>query len=608
MRVEPTVVTYAAVIASCEAGGRWQLALDFLREIRHRKLQGNLVAFNAAVSACEKASQWTWALQILEDVTSFALQPNVITCSAAISAGEKAAEWAPALSVLEDARSHKLRPNLVAYNAFLGACQNAWQWERSLATLATLDADVISLTSAVSASGDASQWPRAAGMFREMHWRQIESDFSFLSATTSAKAVASSWQKAVEMQEILVLMHQTPGIGFFNSLLHACHQGSAWLQSVQLLTEERRFGARPDELGLSAVLLGCVSQRAFRAARRSDQAPCEVGISGEQVKDLLWACRGREFVFSEPLPWAVAVTRAGHGKEPQAAVAKAPGVPPRFNNHHGIKGMNSMTSVLLAVSMEKLEMRLVYSYKASVFEITNMTRMTMQLVKDELGQERPVEPADTTAADVAAQVAAQRIEEPVPPRERRERRASEESEDVVQSLKSTFDKEIFDHHDGDGSGRLSFDEIIKVIETLMEEQVPDEDTVKNRIQSGQTKQFVPHGLFDLNFEDFLVWYSPLERKVLGHRLRSFSVQEKRMRNLAKLNGLDALCMDRVDEEEFENVLREASTTCFFWREIDEDESGKATFVEFLNFWSSRHDEMVLFALMRRFGQSEAQGE
>lgn len=45
-----------------------------------------------------------------------------------------------------------------------------------------------------------------------------------------------------------------------------------------------------------------------------------------------------------------------------------------------------MTSVLLAVSMEKLEMRLVYSYKASVFEITNMTRMTMQLVKDELGR------------------------------------------------------------------------------------------------------------------------------------------------------------------------------------------------------------------------------
>eukprot|EP00438_Fugacium_kawagutii_P007640 Skav207583 [mRNA] locus=scaffold2931:258695:266900:+ [translate_table: standard] len=75
-------------------------------------------------------------------------------------------------------------------------------------------------------------------------------------------------------------------------------------------------------------------------------------------------------------------------------------------------------------------------------------------------------------------------------------------------------KKIFDAHDEDRSGRLSFDEIVRVIETLMERQVPDEQTVQLRIQSGQSKQllnqwlkFVPQNSMDLSFEEFLLWYS-----------------------------------------------------------------------------------------------------
>lgn len=496
--------------------------------------------------------------------------------------------------------------------------------------------------------------------------------------------------------------------------------------------------------------------QALKAPIREPQAPIQPQVRpgtlrSEQVKDLLWACRGIAEAFHstggrfsasgklrpsklEPIQevdstsskWTKSIPEFGGScKEPQAAVAKARGVkgvkgkrrPRPCNAHFQVfKGMPPPPPLPSAARSRSCRPA------PSPWGATAIQQPPWNQRRPQ-GQERPVEPADTTAADVAAQVAAQRaeawqpwlvsamktrIEELVPPRERRERRASEESEvvmkspsspsfagafsascspsfrsrmrsntetsmmlesDVVQSLKSTFDKvfgdknatsptsppnrggesvplwqmhklapemnmtlqgvlqakEIFDHHDGDGSGRLSFDEIIKVIETLMEEQVPDEDTVKNRIQSGQTKQllnswlrFVPHGLFDLNFEDFLVWYS-----CTGFMTDLLvDDKEKRMRNLAKLNGLDALCMDRVrrsfaafdldnsgevDEEEFENVLREVmsippnlsiprSRIRFFWREIDEDESGKATFVEFLNFW------------MRRFGQSSGTGQ
>eukprot|EP00913_Durusdinium_trenchii_P010180 g9545.t1 len=147
-------------------------------------------------------------------------------------------------------------------------------------------------------------------------------------------------------------------------------------------------------------------------------------------------------------------------------------------------------------------------------------------------------------------------------------------------------KEIFDHHDGDGSGRLSFDEIIKVIETLM-------------AAGTSWVRFVPHGLFDLNFEDFLVWYS-----CTGF-MTDLLVDDKE--TVLSFAAFDLDNSGEVDEEEFENVLREVmsippnlsiprSRIRFFWREIDEDESGKATFVEFLNFW------------MRRFGQSSGTGQ
>lgn len=189
--------------------------------------------------------------------------------------------------------------------------------------------------------------------------------------------------------------------------------------------------------------------------------------------------------------------------------------------------------------------------------------------------------------------------------------------DMNMSLEKVVEaKEIFDAHDEDRSGRLSFEEITRVIETLMERQVSDNATVQQRIQSGQSKQllnqwlrYVPQDNLDLDFEDFLLWYS-----CTGFMTDLLvDEKEKRIRTLAKVNGLDAMCMDRVrrsftsfdldrsgevDEEEFENVLREVmnipphlqippSRIRFFWKEIDEDDSGKASFHEFLNFWLCR---------------------
>ncbi|CAL1141905.1 unnamed protein product [Cladocopium goreaui] len=303
MLLQPTVVTLSAMITGVALA--WQLAMEFLREIREQQLQGNLVAYNAAISSCEKASQWTWALHLQQEAAAESLHPNVITCSAAVSACEKAAEWEPALSLLLCAGKQQVEKNLVTYNAFLGACQNAWQWKRSLAILRSLsDADVISHTSAVTSLGETSQWCRSTGLLAELNTWRIQADFSLLSAITSAMApMAQAWREAVEMQELLPLMHQKPGVSFVNSLLRACHAGSAWRQSTQVLSAQHLSRLVPDELALQSALLGSLTAGAFTAARRilDDLAtglreemsvPKAVSMR-DYVEDLFGRCKGR---------------------------------------------------------------------------------------------------------------------------------------------------------------------------------------------------------------------------------------------------------------------------------------------------------------------------
>ena len=64
--IPPDVITYSSAIGACEAGGKWQRALDFLERCVSAGIQPNMITYSSAIGACEEGGKWQRALDLLE--------------------------------------------------------------------------------------------------------------------------------------------------------------------------------------------------------------------------------------------------------------------------------------------------------------------------------------------------------------------------------------------------------------------------------------------------------------------------------------------------------------------------------------------------------------
>lgn len=71
--IKPNVISYGAAISACCAKGRWERAIELLREMSDAGVPPNTITFSAAISACEKAGRWEKALQLLDEVSGWLL-------------------------------------------------------------------------------------------------------------------------------------------------------------------------------------------------------------------------------------------------------------------------------------------------------------------------------------------------------------------------------------------------------------------------------------------------------------------------------------------------------------------------------------------------------
>ena len=64
----------------------WFQALCLLAALDSADLQPDLVTFNALLTSCEKAAAWRWALAVLQGLGEHELKPDTVSVNAAISA------------------------------------------------------------------------------------------------------------------------------------------------------------------------------------------------------------------------------------------------------------------------------------------------------------------------------------------------------------------------------------------------------------------------------------------------------------------------------------------------------------------------------------------
>jgi pentatricopeptide repeat domain-containing protein 1 len=87
--------------------------------MRAAGVQPTVITYNALISAYEKGAQWERAKAAFEEMKAVGVQPTVITYSALISAYGKGAQWERARATFEEMRAVGVQPDRPTYNPLL---------------------------------------------------------------------------------------------------------------------------------------------------------------------------------------------------------------------------------------------------------------------------------------------------------------------------------------------------------------------------------------------------------------------------------------------------------------------------------------------------------
>jgi pentatricopeptide repeat domain-containing protein 1 len=188
-----------SLIASCGRGGRPDMAIEVLNEMRVYGLQPDTVSYRNAVIACNQAEHemhraarnhrevrlaqdevgfawWECALSLLRRMQEEGQQPDTQTFSSAISACESAGQWQRALRVLQSTLDDgdDSRLNLYCFNAAIAACEKGGAWvealeiyERMKAHGGSLRPNFVTIASLVLALDRGGQKELAQEVYRE---------------------------------------------------------------------------------------------------------------------------------------------------------------------------------------------------------------------------------------------------------------------------------------------------------------------------------------------------------------------------------------------------------------------------------------------------------
>ena len=297
---KPNAIHYNVAVGACAAAGRWEEAVQLLRELAdvadgappRRAHAGagaspEARAFTMGIEACGKAGQPAAALELL-GVMRRVTPPDVVAYNAAIKAmvdSEQAkgllremkehgvpfnrATYTNLIHVLGAARQtgqalavldRMPTPDAVAYNAAISACAATGAWEEAIGLLGRMEGagvapTVVSYASALGACANGSRPLRGAALFRLMRWRGVRPD----AVATSAAITAAT--RGGRPAAALALFETMRGEGdlkadavMYNAALHACAVGGDGRAALRLHREMRAEGVAPNDVTYSALL------------------------------------------------------------------------------------------------------------------------------------------------------------------------------------------------------------------------------------------------------------------------------------------------------------------------------------------------------------------
>ncbi|CAJ1380221.1 unnamed protein product [Effrenium voratum] len=237
---------------------QWQRAMEVFAAMQTEGPSPDTYALGAAVAAC---GNWQHVLELLQAARRYCLQPNAVVCNSAISAC--GAHWQVALAIMEEMGEARLGDHVTCGSA-IAACKKAGQWELALALLESEPKlrNVVAASTAISACAEAQQAERAAELLQSLPGMHIEPSAASFNAASSCQ----SWDLALEVLwrplDYVFQLRVTCGCRRFAAIhgvearaslgaMKAFERGCRWQSALALL----RPGCKDIQLG--AALRAC---------------------------------------------------------------------------------------------------------------------------------------------------------------------------------------------------------------------------------------------------------------------------------------------------------------------------------------------------------------
>eukprot|EP00435_Cladocopium_sp_Y103_P026574 s1204_g6.t1 len=287
---------FNSMVASAGRERLWQLALSLQQEMLFRNLRLDVYSYASAFNAVRgEDTAVELCSTIMTDMLSKHVVPNTVVLNAAIIA-VSALAWEEALAyyammedfslepdliTLSSAMSActsgsawrlaiqlfgqaEMQPNVVTSNAAISACSAGNLWQEALAVLSHMqEADHISYVGAISACRSQRQWQLALDLLQNCPGNVIA-----CSAAIAVLEADGRWQFAVALLDKMRRRGPSPNVVTYNSVISACGKGQQWQRAIDFLAEARTMKLRPGTVALNAATSACEKGRRWQHAEQ----------------------------------------------------------------------------------------------------------------------------------------------------------------------------------------------------------------------------------------------------------------------------------------------------------------------------------------------------
>lgn len=141
-RISPDQYTYSAVISCCSSGGRYQEAINLIKQMRSGspRIRPNLIAYTGAITACARSGEWSHALKLFVDMKADRIKCDIAVYNALLSAFANGGKPDMAFQVWDDlcqgsgefgAGIGNIKPDIITVSSVISCLDRGFDGEMS---------------------------------------------------------------------------------------------------------------------------------------------------------------------------------------------------------------------------------------------------------------------------------------------------------------------------------------------------------------------------------------------------------------------------------------------------------------------------------------------